>query len=391
MMIELHMLQNFAPSNLNSDDTGSPKDCEFGGHRRARISSQSLKRAMRTEFKDRGLIDSAHLAERTKRAVEAIGGRLVERGKSQELAQRVATAVLNGIELKVSEGKTQYLLFLGQQELDGMAQLCLDYWDALATAVAAGAAADAGVASGRQKPVEVPLPAGLASAILAILNGGQAADIALFGRMIANIPEKNVDGACQVAHAISTNRVSAEFDFYTAVDDLRPEDTQGADMLGTVEFNSACFYRYANLDTTQLVDNLGGDADLARRATKAFLAASIAAIPTGKQNSMAAHNPPSLVMAVVREAGAWNLANAFIRPIRPRQDADLVQESITALDAYWSKLTGMYGAKGRAGTWVVTTEPQAVHSPALTRVNTIDDLIERVLQTAVFQPSTRGR
>ncbi|MGH2353252.1 MAG: type I-E CRISPR-associated protein Cas7/Cse4/CasC, partial [Chloroflexota bacterium] len=31
MIIELHLMQNFAPSNLNRDDTGQPKDCEFGG------------------------------------------------------------------------------------------------------------------------------------------------------------------------------------------------------------------------------------------------------------------------------------------------------------------------------------------------------------------------
>ena len=36
MFIEIHTIQNFAPSNLNRDDTGSPKECEFGGHRRAR-------------------------------------------------------------------------------------------------------------------------------------------------------------------------------------------------------------------------------------------------------------------------------------------------------------------------------------------------------------------
>ena len=43
MFVEIHILQNFAPSNLNRDDTGMPKDCEFGGYRRARISSQCFQ------------------------------------------------------------------------------------------------------------------------------------------------------------------------------------------------------------------------------------------------------------------------------------------------------------------------------------------------------------
>ena len=152
--------------------------------------------------------------------------------------------------------------------------------------------------------------------------------------MIANLPEKNVEASCQVAHAISTNKVEVEFDFYTAVDDLKPDDTAGADMLGTVEFNSACFYRYANVDTNQLIENLGGDTELARTTLNAFLRASVDAIPTGKQNSMAAHNPPSLMMTVVRERGQWNLANAFLKPVRPQGDSDLVQGSVMALDDY---------------------------------------------------------
>ena len=52
MIIELHMLQNFAPSCLNRDDTNSPKECEFGGYRRARISSQCIKRAIRFTGKE---------------------------------------------------------------------------------------------------------------------------------------------------------------------------------------------------------------------------------------------------------------------------------------------------------------------------------------------------
>ena len=43
MIIELHILQNFPPSCLNRDDTNSPKECEFGGYRRARSPASVLK------------------------------------------------------------------------------------------------------------------------------------------------------------------------------------------------------------------------------------------------------------------------------------------------------------------------------------------------------------
>src|SRR5918912_1293514 len=99
--------------------------------------------------------------------------------------------------------------------------------------------------------------------------------------MLADLPERNSDAACQVAHALSTNKVAMEMDYYTAVDDLKPDDTMGADMIGTVEFNSSCFYRYANVDLGQLERNLQNDQELARRTVEAFLRAAVEAIPTG--------------------------------------------------------------------------------------------------------------
>jgi len=220
-------------------------------------------------------------------------------------------------------------------------------------------------------------------ALLAVLDGGKAADLALFGRMLADLPDKNIDAASQVAHAISTNKISMEFDFYTAVDDLRPQDTAGADMLGTIEFNSACFYRYANVDLAQLTQNLGNDRDLARQTLAAFLRASITAIPTGKQNSMAAQNPPSFLLAVVREHGCWSLANAFLQPIRPDGGGDLVQHSVNALDRYWGQLSRMYGTAGILATAAVSLADDApLDALAGARVPDFTTLVDRVLATA---------
>jgi CRISPR system Cascade subunit CasC len=181
--------------------------------------------------------------------------------------------------------------------------------------------------------------------------------------MVAEMPkgEMQVDAACQVAHALSANKVgSMERDFYTAVDDFKERDKEaGAGMMGTVEFNSPCFYRYANVDLNQLARNLLGkewkdatDSEkqeahkLAHKTVEAFVRAAVEAIPSGMQNSMAAHNCPSLIFAVVRDRGLWSLANAFVQPVRPDRDNSLVENSIKALDGYWGKLIKGFGAQG---------------------------------------------
>ena len=390
MFIELHILQNFAPSNLNRDDTGAPKDCEFGGYRRARISSQCIKRAIRTCFKDQKLLPPESLASRTKLAVDALSEMLEQRGRPRADARAVVRAALAGAGLAVdTDGKTQYLLFLGEAEMAAVADLCDRCWDQL-NAVVPGAATDDESAARRQsgrdakKQARAAVPPEVRSEVLAALDGGRAADLALFGRMLADLPDRNVDAACQVAHAISTNRVSMEFDFYTAVDDLRPEDTAGAGMLGTIEFNSACFYRYSNVDLAQLRENLHGDEELARKTAEAFLRASVEAIPTGKQNSMAAQNPPSLVFTVVRRSGLWSLANAFVQPVAADRNGDLVQNSVRALDRYWGRVASVYGEDGIVGKWVCALDDRGLEFLSAHLVDRVDHLVQNVTESISF-------
>ena len=124
-LIEIHALQNFAPSNLNRDDTGAPKDAFFGGTRRARISSQCLKRAVREYFKNlvgENKLNPTDLAQRTKRLLDAIVDRLGAHGRDKVMAAKKAIVALASVELTIKDdGKTQYLLFLGQREIDGVA------------------------------------------------------------------------------------------------------------------------------------------------------------------------------------------------------------------------------------------------------------------------------
>ncbi len=346
ILIEIHALQNFAPSNLNRDDTGAPKDAFFGGTRRARISSQCLKRAVRQHFKALvldGKLDGNDIGARTKRLLETIAPLLVAQGHSEEESREMVKLALAAVKLTVKEDdKTQYLLFLGHREIQAIAQVIHEKWDAI-TAPEEGAE---GKKSGKaKKDVAKQADPELKKALDAVFDGGTAMDIALFGRMLADMPDKNQNAACQVAHALSTHTVEREFDYYTAVDDLKPEDTAGADMIGTVEFNSACFYRYAVVDWAKLVENLQQDGTLAAKALRAFLEGFVVAEPTGKQNSFAAHNPPEFVAVSVRRDGApRNLANAFEAPVRSRDGLTAV--SAQRLVEKAQQLQAAYGGEG---------------------------------------------
>ncbi len=298
MKIELHIVQNFAPSNLNRDDTGSPKDCELGGVRRARISSQCLKRSMRDAFERHALVPLEHRADRTKRIVERAAAIVAARSGVAEARARIAVArALAGAKIKAEEDKewkTQYLLFIPSRAVERLAEIVVDHLDALAPAEASEPEGNGRKDSARRKSKRVAkaearddAPVEVAQAVTKLLaDGTRTPELALFGRMIADAPEWNVDPSCQVAHAVSTHRVSIELDFYTAIDDLKRDDTSGSDMMGTIAFNSACFYRYLVLDTAELMRNLGGDGaakEQARETAAAFIRAAVLAIPSGKQ------------------------------------------------------------------------------------------------------------
>jgi CRISPR system Cascade subunit CasC len=355
VIIELHAIQSFAPNLLNRDDTGMPKDCVFGGHRRARVSSQSWKRAIRMLMRTEQGLDHAFGIRSTRLAHEHVAQRLESGGWSAEDAERAAAAALKATGFKIKETRSEYLLFFGPAELDRLTALCERYRDALLS--------------------DSPPPA---AEFKDVLGRPGAVDIALFGRMLADVPEHNVEAACQVAHAISTHRVSPEFDYYTAVDDLRPEETQGADMIGTVAFNAACYYRYAALDVEQLTANLNGDSTLARSGARGFIDAFVRAVPSGKQATFAAHSPPSVLFGVAREHGCWSLANAFLKPVAHTSDLDLVSASEQALDGHWASLTAAYGQPADAKLALLTVGDQPLPTLAPHRIGSLGDFLAAV-------------
>lgn len=334
MNLELHVIQNIAPANLNRDDTGAPKDAVFGGYRRARVSSQAWKRAVRQSFAT--TFSDDELAWRTKRLVDLVAERLIEQGRDPDVATTAATAVLSaggaGIEEKVKNGektvRTKVLWLIARRSIETLVELCNRHWDEITA----------------QKKLGTATAKTIKKEVAEKVVGARSVDLALFGRMLTDVPNGGtVDAAAQVAHALSTHAVATEFDYFTAVDDLIPDEESGAGMVGTVEFNSACLYRYACVDWNTLIDNLDGDHDLARRGIEAFAAAFVTSMPTGKQNTFAAHNPPAAALLVIRSDGSWNLANAFADPVRSGRSTDLVKESCARLVNHWNELVAMYG------------------------------------------------
>ena len=344
LFLEYHLIQNFAPSNLNRDDTGAPKDAIFGGQRRARVSSQCLKRSVRTEFRTKSLIAEEFLGIRTQHLDRAVGEELRAAGMADvarfnevvKLAMKSKKGKAEKPDGDDDEGKSEpklgYLLFISATELEAMRALIQDS-AGLLTSLAQ---------KKKLKPSDIPED--FRAALKNCLARSKAVDIALFGRMLADLPSVNQDAACQVAHAISTHRVEREFDYFTAVDDKGDDDETGAGMIGQVEFNSATFYRYAVLDLGKLLGNLQGDRELTLSAVQAFTLAMARAIPSGKQNSFAAHNPPEFIGLCLRHAAPMSLANAFEKPVAPRRDESLSGQSVRELAACEAKLVSVYAS-----------------------------------------------
>lgn len=360
--IEIHILQNFPPSNLNRDDSGAPKDCDFGGYRRQRISSQCLKRSVRQSDLFRDLMTD-RLGIRTKRAPEQVAKQLVKLDHTDGQAKAMAAEFYEALYGVSDKGTTDYLLYIGPEELkratnllhqaEAETGLLAEKLTTLRTNPPAKGAPKADKDSHEKAIAEAVKPfAALADQYKkAYPKHVRAVDVALFGRMLASNPAESIDAACQVSHAISVNRMNMEFDYFTAVDDLQPEDNAGAGMIGTVGFASSCFYRFACVDLDQLTKNLGGDVKAANEGVMAFAESFIQARPSGKQNTFAAHSLPAFVLFVVREKGQpVSLVNAFEQPVKPSATTgqSLTDGAITALSAHYSRLKKMYGLKGQA-------------------------------------------
>ncbi len=209
-----------------------------------------------------------------------------------------------------------------------------------------------------------------------ILTDNPEIDIALFGRMVADDPKLNTDAACQVAHAISTHAVQTEFDYYTALDDLSPEDQSGAGMLGNIEYNSSTLYRYANISVHEFTNMLGDEASTVA-ACKLFVEAFSKSMPTGKINTFANQTLPSFVMVTLREDRPVNLVSAFEKPVQVMAGSGYVNKSIEKLMAEYEK-TGKF-VDEPLGNFCLDVTEQSVDGAGETCDN-LKELLQKVGQ-----------
>jgi len=287
LFLDIHAIQILPPSNVNRDDTGSPKTARYGGVTRARVSSQAWKKAMRDYFRAFG--PEAGVGVRTKNVGGYVAQKICEKDSSvsMEDAKQKAEDVLKAAGLKVKEGKLAALFFLGEKQAERLAEAAL--------------------AGEKDK-----------TALGKILKENPEIDIALFGRMVADDPTLNEDASSQVAHAISTHEVRTEYDYYTAKDDLASEDQAGAAMVDTVEFHSSTLYRYANVGVHEFLHQMGDKKEDAIQALRLYIEAFALSMPTGKSNSFANQTVPQAILVTLRDDRPVSLVSAFEDPVKAK-------------------------------------------------------------------------
>ena len=317
LYLDVHVLQTVPPSCVNRDDTGSPKTAIYGGTTRARVSSQAWKRVIRKMFREE-IFPPQILGARTKRVIGMVEEEILALqpdANAKKLAQNVLE--MAGVKFKKKtkdsgeDAEAEALFFMSAGQAKALARIAVQ--DNI----------------GKNEAKEA-------------LKGTPSVDIALFGRMVASEPLLNCDAAAQVAHSISTHTVQNEFDYFTAVDDLAPEDTVGAGHLGTLEFNSSTMYRYATVNLLELASSLG-NADTAK-AARGFVEAFIRSMPTGRQNSYANRTLPSMVYVTIRRDQPVNLCGAFERPVRAGENG-YAAESEKRLVKHAKEIYSAYAAE----------------------------------------------
>lgn len=318
--IEFHILQSFPVSCLNRDDVGAPKSAIVGGVNRARVSSQCWKRQVRLEMQNFGI----KLGLRTKKVEELVEKACLDLEASEENAKACAEKI-------AKELVDDTLLFISNTEAEALASYAKE----------------------NSFDVSKLKAKALAKCAKKAFNPAfDALDIALFGRMVAKATDMNVEAAASFSHAISTHKVTNEVEFFTALDDHKEE--QGSAHMGTLEFNSATYYRYISLDLGQLAQTLGSDemeasSEQLQQAIEAFTKALFVAVPSARQTTQSSSSPWEFAKVLVRKG--QRLQVPFETPIKPEQGGHL-QPSIAALKMYLEKKEALAGSLfGKLGAY----------------------------------------
>lgn len=324
--VQLHVLTNYPPSNLNRDDTGRPKTALMGDALRLRVSSQSQKRAWRTSDVFEAAL-AGHIGTRTKDMGKRLFAQLTAAGVSEKNAREWARQMAGRFGKLKSEKKSDKDEDLQIEQLAHFSPEEIEALDELARTCAARGS---GPTEDELKLLRTPR---------------KAVDIAMFGRMLADNPAYNVEAAVQVAHAITVHKSAVEDDYFSAVDDLNDGLTdKGAAHIGERSYGAGLFYLYICIDRELLAENLGGDKALVNKALAALLHAVTKVSPTGMQNSHASRAYASYVLAEKGDQQPRSLAQAFLKPIKPDDDKSMLEKSVEALSARCENFDKVYGA-----------------------------------------------
>lgn len=294
LSVEFHILQSFPVTCLNRDDVGAPKTAMVGGTTRSRVSSQCWKRYVRLAMREFG----ANLGTRTKHISDIIAKACEELEATQEQAKscgdKIEQIFINkkkevsekedaGVEESAGSEKADTLLFLSHKEVNILANVFKDN----------GFNPDLVI---KQKDAKKQAKE-LEDIIGKVDQHIDALDIALFGRMVAQAAKLNVEAAASFAHAISTHKVTNEVEFFTALDDESKEP--GSAHMGSLEFNSATYYRYVSLNVGQLSQTLSGHN--IPEAIETFVKALFVAVPGARQTTQSGASPWEFARVLVRK------------------------------------------------------------------------------------------
>lgn len=337
--INFHILISHSPSCLNRDDMNMQKSAVFGGKRRVRISSQSLKRAMRTSEYYHQHLGLASIRTRDHQELKAKLLSLLKDRYDEDVISLAIDWIIKDEKKEVvkKEGAAEVAekekkIPLAPWVAEEVAYFCEQIKQGRAEGL------DAKKLGKQIEKDSQPLRQAI----------GTAKDIALSGRMATSglMSEiGKVDGAMAIAHVITTHAVDADIDWFTAVDDLIQEkaDATGSGHLGTQEFSSGVFYRYASLNIKQLQENLGDvSREDALEVAKHVLHLLATVVPSAKQQSHAAHNPADLALVSFSDMPI-SLANAFEEPIKASFGGGFLKPSVEALLDYWKDIHSGYG------------------------------------------------
>ena len=332
--LQIHSLHGYSAVLLNRDDSGLAKRINYGGAIRTRISSQCLKRHWRKADSDHALqrIDGATASVRSRETVtRRVIQPLEDAGHDPDAVKEIATAFQIAVYGdKGDKRSNRQPLLLGEPEIVYLAE------EARKIAEMHGAAAEAAKKAATEwtKSSKANMKA-LRDACA--VPGGIAA--ALFGRMVTSDVEANVDAAVHVAHAFTVHSEESESDYFTVVDDLqRVEDDAGADHIGETELTSGLFYGYVVLDRGMLLDNLGGDAEMAGEVADRLVHLIATVSPGAKRGPTAPYGYAAWMLVEAGDRQPRSLAEAFREPCKPA----LRTVAQKAVQQYLQKLDAVY-------------------------------------------------